>query len=135
MGRTPSPPARQYSTESREQRNLSSSSVSRFVRYHCTVSNAGIRSGLFFGLFSKTLKESKNSNNFIRTQVKRQKTSKSANSDLFLLVLNAVFTLNNAAVYFYDKISRILMKNSRILSKKLKEFCQKLNNPPTLSWS
>lgn len=30
MGRSPSPPARQYSTESREQRNLSSSSVSRY---------------------------------------------------------------------------------------------------------
>ena len=29
---------------------------------------------------------------------------------------------------------KILTKNSRILTKKLKEFCHKLNNPPTLSW-
>ena len=29
---------------------------------------------------------------------------------------------------------RIFEKNSRIFTKKLKEFCQKLNNPATLSW-
>ena len=85
---------------------------------------------MFFGHFSKKLKENKLKESDKlkqfneKTQVKRQKTSKSANSDLFLLVLNAVFTLNNAAVYFYDKISRILMKNSRILSKNSRNFAK-----------
>ena len=59
----------------------------------------------------------------------------------FCLFLNAVFTLNNAVVYFYsknlkdfDEKLKGFVKNSRNFAKNSRNFA-KNSNPQTLSWS
>ena len=90
---------------------------------------------MFFGHFSKKLKEnklkeSKNSSKFSKkTQAKMPKTSKSGNSDLtflsakntFLLTFFLVLLKNNRLMYFYETpvlLSRSFREFSRRLGKK-----------------